>query len=92
VASTGSDIATAGKSCAGTLPVLATRPGAAAGQEAVQSYAVVNRAAVPMGAPAEFSGPVTALWAAGDGLVLAVSRNAAGGTYEAWLLTVDCGA
>jgi hypothetical protein len=92
IAGWGSDIAPAGRNCAGTLPVLASRPGAAADHEAVQAYAIVNRASVPMGAPAEFSGLVTALWPVGDGLVLAVSRNAAGGTYEAWLLTVDCGA
>ena len=85
----GSDIAGTDARCGAGSQVLATRPGG--GPDAVQAYAIVNRAAAPLGAPAEFSGPVTALWVSGHASALAVSKNIATGKYAAYLLTVVCG-
>jgi hypothetical protein len=85
----GSDIAGTDARCGGGSQVLATRPGA--GPDAVQAYAIVNRMASPLGAPAEFPGPVTALWVSGHDSALAVSKDPTTGKYAAYLLTVVCG-
>jgi hypothetical protein len=86
----GSDIASTDARCGGRSVILATRPGDGRGPDAVRAYAVVNRAAVPLGAPAEFPGPVTALWPSGSG-AMAIVRNGATGTYQAFAVTVACG-
>jgi hypothetical protein len=86
----GSDIVGTDARCAGGSQVLATRPGGAE-PDAVQAYSIVNRAAVPLGAPAEFPGPVTALWGSGQSSVLAVSKDSLTGKYAAYLLSVVCG-
>jgi hypothetical protein len=85
----GSDVAGTEVRCGGRSVVLATRPGDGRGPDAVRAYAIVNRAAVPLGGPAEFPGPVTALWPQGSG-AMAVVRNAAAGTYQAFAVTVVC--
>jgi hypothetical protein len=81
----GSDVAGAGNY------VLATRPGEAADSDAVDVYEIVNREARAAGA-AIFPGPVTALWAAGDGAAVAVARDAATGRYYAFVLAITGGA
>ncbi|HUP03185.1 MAG TPA: hypothetical protein VMU19_04315 [Bryobacteraceae bacterium] len=86
----GSDIAGTDSRCAAGPLVLATRPGSG-GPDAVQAYRIVNRAAEPVGTPAEFRGPVTALWVSGGGSALAVTKDLAAGKYAAYLLTVVCG-
>jgi hypothetical protein len=86
----GSDIVGTDARCAGGSQVLATRPGGAE-PDAVQAFAIVNRAAVPLGAPAEVPGPVTALWVSGQASALAVSKNITTGKYAAYLLTLVCG-
>ncbi len=85
----GSDIAGTDARCGGGSQVVATRPGA--GTDAVQAYAIVNRVASPLGAPAEFPGPVTALWVSGHDSALAVSKDLSTGKYAAYLVTVVCG-
>ena len=87
----GSDIAGTDARCASGSQVLATRPGDGAEPDAVQAFAIVNRTAVPLGAPAEFPGPVTALWVSDHASVLAVSKDLSAGKYAAYLLTVVCG-
>ena len=62
IASWGSDIAGTEASCGGGSQVLATRPGDAGEPDAIQAFAIVNRAVRPLTAPVEFAGPVTALW------------------------------
>jgi hypothetical protein len=86
----GSDIAGTEVRCGGRSVVLATRPGDGQGPDAVRAYAIVNRAAVPLGAPAELPGPVTALWPSGSG-AMAIVKNGAAGTYQAFAVTVACG-
>jgi hypothetical protein len=85
----GSDIAGIEARC-GAL-VLATRPGAGEEPDALQAFAVANRAAQAMGAPVDLPGPVTALWNAGGGSAIAVARNLTTGKYEAYLVTIACG-
>jgi hypothetical protein len=69
---------------------LATRAGDAREPDAVRVFAIVNRAAVAMGAPAELPGPVTALWPSNSGAT-AVVKNLATGRYQAYAVTVACG-
>jgi hypothetical protein len=86
----GSNIAGTETRCGGQSVVLATRPGDGRGPDAVRAYAIANRTAVPLGAPAELPGPVTALWPSGSGAI-AIVKNAAAGTYQAFAVTVACG-
>jgi hypothetical protein len=86
----GSDITGVDVRCGGRTVVLASRAGDGRGPDAVRAYAVVNRAAEPLGAPAELPGPVTALWSAGSGAI-AIVKNGATGLYQAFSLTVVCG-
>jgi hypothetical protein len=87
----GSDIAGTDARCAGGSPVLATRPGEGSEADAVQAFTIANGAAVPLSAPVEMAGPVTALWVSGGTAALAVSKNLSTGKYAAYLLTVACG-
>jgi len=91
VASWGSDIASTEANCGGGSQVLATRPGDAGEPDAIQAFAIVNRAAAPLTAPAEFAGPVTALWPLSATSALAVTRDPLTGRYAAYVITVVCG-
>jgi len=90
VAGWGSDIAGTEASCGGGRQVLATRPGDAGQPDAIQAFAIVNRAAGPLTAPVEFAGPVTALWPSSATSALAVARNPQTGRYAAYVITVVC--
>jgi hypothetical protein len=71
------------KGCAG---LLATGPGDQHSDDFIALYDVVNRAPVRLSDPAEFPGPVTALWPG-----LAIIKNLSTLRYEAYSLTLDCG-
>jgi hypothetical protein len=92
IAGWGSDIAGTGVRCAQGSPVLATSPGDAGEPDALQAYSIANRVPVPLGTPVPFPGPITALWPSAAASVLAVARNPRTGKYEAYLVTVICGA
>jgi hypothetical protein len=51
----------------------------------------VNRTPVPLSAPLELPGPVTAFWSLGGNTVLAVVNNLDNGRYQAYVITVNCG-
>ena len=91
IASWGSDIAGTQASCGGGSQVLATRPGDAGGPDAIQAFAIVNHAALPLTAPVEFAGPVTALWPLSATSALAVARDPLTGRYAAYVISVVCG-
>jgi hypothetical protein len=91
IASWGSDIAGTEASCGGGSQALATRPGDAGEPDAIQAFAIVNRAAAPLTAPVEFAGPVTALWPSSATSALAVARDPLTGRYAAYVITVVCG-
>lgn len=86
----GSDLASVKSSCGSGWQVLATRAGDESG-DAVRAYEFPDREPVPVSEPVEFGGGVTALWTEGKGgTVIAVSRNAETGNYEAFRLAVAC--
>jgi hypothetical protein len=91
IASWGSDIAGTEASCGGGSQVLATRPGGVGEPDAIQAFAIVNRAASPLTAPVEFAGPVTALWTSSATAALAVARDPLTGRYAAYVISVVCG-
>jgi hypothetical protein len=78
----GSDLAASETRCGGGPVVLASRAGD--GPDAVQAFAISNRAPATLGAALEFPGPVTALWPPG----IAVVRN--GNRHQAYAITVSC--
>ena len=89
----GSDIATIQTPCGAR--VLATRPTSLTEADAIQSYeigagALAVSAPNPAGPALEFSGPITALWAAGNSAT-AVSRDLETGRYAAFSLAATCG-
>jgi len=84
----GSDLAMIA-ACGGRHIAL-TGTGDATSSDSIALYDLVNRAPVRVSEPVEFSGPVTALWPAGEGAV-AVARNLSTGKYAAYSLTLDCG-
>lgn len=92
IAGWGSDIAGVKTSCGLNSQVLASRPGDWNSPDSVQAFEIVNRQAVPVSAPVEFSGPLTALWTAPGGTAaIAVDHNLTSGKYEAFILQISCG-
>ena len=88
----GSDIAGLKTSCGMNSQVLATRPGDWNSPDSLRVFEIVNRQAVPVSAPVDFSGPITALWTApGGGTAVAVDRSLTSGKYEAFSLSISCG-
>jgi hypothetical protein len=86
----GSDIAGTGARCGGGSQVLAMRPGDGSVPDSVQAFSVADRAATPLTLPAEFPGPVVALWPSGGAAAIAIVRNLATGRYESYTLTISC--
>jgi hypothetical protein len=91
VAPWGSDLAATEAHCGGGWQTLATKPGDAREPDAVRAYGLVNRAPVPLSAPLDLPGPVTALWSLGGNAALAVVADIATGRYQAYAITVNCG-
>jgi hypothetical protein len=87
----GSDIAGTEARCGGGSQVLVTKAGDGREGDTLRAYSVSNGVPVPLAAPLDFSGPVTALWPAGAGAVLAVARDTETGRFGAYLITVNCG-
>jgi hypothetical protein len=87
----GSDIAALQTGCGSGWQILATRAGELTQADTVQAYSLRGREAVEAGAPAEFPGPVTALWPSAAGhTALAVARDLKTGNYEAFTLSISC--
>jgi hypothetical protein len=86
----GSDIAGTDAHCGAGSQVLATRPGYGQG-DSVQAFTMVDRAPQPVTEPAEFPGPVLALWATGGNSATAVVKDSTTGKYAAYVVTVICG-
>ncbi len=87
----GSDIAGTSAHCAGGAQILATRPGDSGDPDSIQAFAIVERAAVPLGRPVAMTGSVTALWPSGPTAAVAVVHDPTSGKYAAYLVTVVCG-
>ena len=87
----GSDIASIRNSCGGGTQVLVTQA-EDDGVDSVRAYEFPDREPLPVSAPLEFSGGITALWTESKGnAAVAVTRNLKTGNYEAFRLTVSCG-
>lgn len=88
----GSDLAPIESKCARGPLVLATKAGDADDSDAIQAFEIADRKAVPVSAPVEFLGPVTALGQSADdsGTAVAVSRNLKTGRYAAFSLSISC--
>jgi hypothetical protein len=91
VAPWGSDLAATETHCGGGWQTLATKAGDGHEPDAVRAFGLVNRAPVPLSAPLDLPGPVTAFWSLGGNRALAVVADLATGRYEAYVITVNCG-
>jgi hypothetical protein len=87
----GSDLAGTGARCGGGSQTLATKAGDAREPDAVRAFGLVDRTPVPLSAPLDLPGPVTALWSLGGNGALAVVADLATGRYQAYVITVNCG-
>jgi len=88
----GSDLAGIASDCGSGWQVLATRAGESTLADSLAAYEIVNREAVQATTPLEFSGPITAMWAAGDGRsATAIVHNLKTGSYEAFSVSAVCG-
>jgi len=83
----GSDIAAIQSPCGAR--VVATRPTGLTEPDAIQAYDFAVPP-TPAGPALEFSGPITALWSAGNSAT-AVSRDLQTGRYAAFILAPHCG-
>ena len=88
----GSDLAGTEARCGGGTQILATKAGDAGEADAVRAYGIVNRTAAPLSPALELPGPVTALWSLGGNAALAVVRDMGSGKFQAYSITVNCGA
>jgi hypothetical protein len=88
----GSDLVSVKTACGAGWQVLATADDADYSADSVRAYEMADREPVPVSAPMDFSGEITALWteARGDSAI-AVVRNRETGEYEAFRLAVACG-
>jgi hypothetical protein len=91
----GSDIASVKTPCGTGWQVFATNAGDNAtdnGMDSVRAYEIADRDPLPVSAPVDFPGEITALWAEAKGdSAMAVVRNQKTGDYEAFRLAVACG-
>lgn len=86
----GSSIASVKTPCGAGWQVLATSPGERS-SDAVRAYEFPDRDPVPVSAPVEFPGTVTALWTEGRGdSAVVVVRDQETGGYEAFRLAMAC--
>jgi hypothetical protein len=88
----GSDITAVQSGCGEGFQVLSTRAGDLTQPDSIQAFSVRGRDAIQASAPAEFRGPVTALWPAPDGATaLAVAHDLTTGMFDAFSISISCG-
>lgn len=88
----GSTVAVVHSICGSGWQVLASSPADVTRPDSVQAVEIDGREPLPVSAPVEFSGPVEALWPAGNynQVVNGVVQSLVTGKYEAFTLTVIC--
>jgi len=87
----GSNIAGIKSGCGRNWQILLTASGDYTQSDSIQAAEAEGVALMPVAAPVDFAGPVTALWAAVDGSsAIAVSKNLSTGKYEAFSLSITC--
>jgi len=85
----GDDFVTVANGCGAGMAILAASPSARDATDLVTAFEIADRKPIAISDPAEFAGPVTALWPAPGG-ALAIAHNPATGQYEAYTLTLGC--
>ena len=87
----GSDLVSLAPVCGSSWQVLVTGSGDWTQTDRLQLYEIADRRAIPAGEALDVSGPILALWPAGDGKsARMVSRILDTGMYEASIVTVSC--
>lgn len=86
----GSDVVGIASSCESGPLVIATSAGESTASDSAAAYDIGSQPPRAASDPAQFAGPVTALWPAAGG-ALAVVHQLATGRYAAYNLTLDCG-
>lgn len=88
----GSDLAAVTSGCSSGTQLLVTGPGDRTMPDAVRVFEIGDREAAEVAPPAEFNGPITALWSAADGhSAVAVVHNLKTDHYDAFELAITCG-
>jgi hypothetical protein len=90
IAQWGSDVAGIDARCGGASQVLATRPGDASEADALQSFTIAGKTAIPATAAVPLPGPITALWTSTASAALVVARDLANGDYVAYVAAISC--
>jgi hypothetical protein len=92
IAGWGSDIAGVDSGCGFRRQLLVTLPGDLSERGTIQAFEIIRRQAVAATSPAEFPGPITALWSIPSGdAAFAVTRDIKTGRYAAYHLSITCG-
>jgi hypothetical protein len=86
----GDDFVAIDNGCGAGRAILASSAGPRDAADSIAAFEIVDRKPVEIGDPAEFSGPVTALWPAPGGAI-AIALDLATGRYAAYSLTISCG-
>ncbi len=86
----GSDVVGIASGCETGPLVVATSSGETTASDSAVAYDIASQPPRAASEPAQFAGPVTALWPAPGG-ALAVVHQLATGRYAAYNLTLDCG-
>ncbi|HSB75600.1 MAG TPA: hypothetical protein VLC12_08120 [Terriglobales bacterium] len=84
----GSDIAAVKSGCGSGWQILASSRNDAG--DSLRAWEILDREPAPVGTPAQFSGPLTALWSKDDGSAVAVEHNPDTGKYDAYSLAIAC--
>lgn len=88
----GSNLAALHSGCGSGWQLLVTASGDTTRPDSVQAMEIAGREALPVSAPIDLAGSISALWTSGKGseTVNAVMQSPATGKYEAFILTVSC--
>jgi hypothetical protein len=88
----GSNLAALHSGCGSGWQLLVSAPGDTTRPDSVQALEITGREALPISAPIDLAGSISALWTSGKGseTVNAVMQSPATGKYEAFILTVSC--
>lgn len=86
----GSDIASLRSGCGSGWQILATSDEVGS-TDTVRAFEIPDREPILFSRASDFNGRITAFWADSDATsVMAISRNAETGKYEAYRLSIDC--
>jgi hypothetical protein len=85
----GSAIAAVTSKCGSGTQILVTSAGDDTMTDSLRAFEMSDHDPVQVSAPADFPGPITALWSRGD-TAIAITRNLQTGSYDAYNVSVTC--